>query len=157
LNKRFDRVDQQNNNLGNFLLNAKGTISEADRRRGVQEVIRNKWILAHRQIDPDILSGKTMPPDEWVNEQLKAMRENWQIHTAPTPRNAPAQPQIVQQIYPEEKKDIILFGFNQTDMSKGLQTVRLDLRLIKVAGLMLYMPRKPASLKMPYCNLFAVI
>ena len=83
LNQRFDRVDQQNTQLGNFLVQAKGTITETDRKRAIQEVIRSKWISSHKEVDPDILSGRKMPPDEWVNAQLKAMREDWQVHTAP--------------------------------------------------------------------------
>jgi len=122
LNDKMDEVGDQNTRLGNFLLSAKetGKLSEADRRKGIEEVLRNKYILSHDPIDSDILAGLKMPPEEWMNEQLRQMKESW------TFKNASVPIQIVQQIAQEEKKARVVFSFYQDDMARSPITVKLD-------------------------------
>ena len=81
INKRVEAVGDQNTRLANFLLNAKdnGKISEVDRRKGIETVLRNEYILSHNPIDPEILAGNKMPPNEWMNQKLKEMGEKWTV------------------------------------------------------------------------------
>jgi len=81
LNQKIDAVGSQNTKLSNFLLsaNATGKITEADRRKGVETVLRNEYILSHNKIDPEILAGNRMPPDEWMNLRLKQLGERWTV------------------------------------------------------------------------------
>lgn len=81
LNKKLDKVGEQNTTLGNYLLNSKNTgkLSEADRRKGIENVLRNEFILSHDPIDPQILAGNKMPPDEWMNKRLSEMGEKWTV------------------------------------------------------------------------------
>ncbi len=101
-------------------------MTESERKQHLLESLRAEYIATHSSIDPEILAGNKMPPDDWLNNKLGFLKENWQVHTPPPLRTAPAQPQVVQQIYPEEKKDTIQFGFYQPDMASGVQTVKLD-------------------------------
>jgi hypothetical protein len=87
-------VQGQNTQLANFLLGSKGQVSEADRRKGIETVLRNGYRLSHDPIDPEIVAGNKMPPADWMNQRLKEMGENWQFvnhDNAPSvaPRNPP--------------------------------------------------------------------
>ncbi|HEX3438286.1 MAG TPA: hypothetical protein VHT24_16075, partial [Pseudacidobacterium sp.] len=68
LNIKIDKVGAQNTILGNFLLAAKDSqkLSEADRRKAIETVLRNQYILTHNPIDPEILAGNKMPPQDWM-------------------------------------------------------------------------------------------
>lgn len=80
LNQKIDVVRDQNANLSSFLLSAKTSgLKEADRRRGIETTLRNEYILSHNPIDPDILAGTKMPPQEWMNQRLHDLKENWTI------------------------------------------------------------------------------
>jgi hypothetical protein len=89
LNDKLDAVGTQNTHLANVLLGAKGTVTEAQRRAGIETTLRNKYILSHDPIDPEILAGNKMPPAAWVNDQLKSLGEEWTVspeksNTTPT-------------------------------------------------------------------------
>jgi len=134
LDNKIDAVQRQNTILENFLLSAKsaGKISEVDRRRGIETVLRNDYILSHNPIDPQILAGNKMPPDEWMNRRLREMGENWQVANA----GPLIRPQIVQQLLPEPKKANVEFSFDQGDMSHGPLTLVEDPmkdRIVKVS------------------------
>jgi hypothetical protein len=81
LSSKIDAVGSQNANLANFLLKAKdsGTLSEADRRRGIELTLRSEYILKHDPVDPDILVGNKMPPAGWMNQRLHDLGENWTV------------------------------------------------------------------------------
>lgn len=79
LNDKLDAVGTQNTHLANMLLGAKGTMTEAQRRAGIETTLRNKYILSHDPIDPEILAGNKMPPANWVNGQLKGLGEGWTV------------------------------------------------------------------------------
>lgn len=123
LNRKVDRVGEQNTQLGNFLISAKdtGTISEADRKRGIESVLRNEYILMHNPIDPEILAGVKSPPEDWMNNRLREMKETWTFK-APMSKST----QVGQQVVPEEKKAKVVFSFYKPDMTGDPQTILLD-------------------------------
>jgi hypothetical protein len=111
LNGKMDFVRNQNTNLSNFLLSSKNTgMSEADRRKGIETVLRNKYILTHDPIDPEILAGNQMPPQDWMNQELASMGEHWKVEE---PKHSPNLPTIIQQAAPEPKQAQIAFSFWQ--------------------------------------------
>lgn len=81
LNSKVDYVSKQNADLSNFLLSAKNSakMTEADRRKGIETVLRNDYILSHNPVDPEILAGNRMPPNEWMNSRLEEMGESWSV------------------------------------------------------------------------------
>ncbi len=81
LGHKMDIVRDQNATLSNFLLSAKnsGNLKEADRRHGIETTLRNEYILSHNPIDPGILAGTKMPPQEWMNQKLHELGENWTV------------------------------------------------------------------------------
>ena len=81
-NTKLDAVRAQNTALGNFLLDHQrptSTLSEADRRRGIESVLRNEYILSHDPVSAEILAGTQMPPASWMNEHLKQLGELWSL------------------------------------------------------------------------------
>lgn len=114
-------------NIQDALKPKAANLTESDRKKHLLESLRAEYIATHSSIDPEILAGNKMPPDDWLNNRLGSLNENWQVHTPPSQQSAvPARPQIVQEIYPEEHKDTIQFAFYQADMATGAQTVKLD-------------------------------
>jgi len=83
LNAKVDSVGRQNEQLLTSLL-GNHTLSEADRRRKIEDALRSDYILHHDPIDPLILAGQRYPPAEWMNQRLKEMGESWNIVEAPT-------------------------------------------------------------------------
>jgi hypothetical protein len=59
------------------------SITEVERREHLLESLRDEYIASHSPIDPAILAGKKMPPDDWLNYRLVEMKEDWKIHTPP--------------------------------------------------------------------------
>jgi len=105
LGSKMDEVRHQNDVLSAFLLAARNTgkMSEVDRRKGIETVLRNEYILSHDPIDPEILAGNKMPPQEWTNGRLKAMGEDWKV------AEVKAAPTVVQQA-PEPEKARLVFS-----------------------------------------------
>lgn len=121
---KLDAVQRQNTILENFLLSAKSTgkISEVDRRKGIESVLRNEFILSHNPIDPEILAGNKMPPQDWMNKRLQEMGETWKVA-----REEPlAAPNVVEQLMPEPKNAKVEFSFDQDDWSHGPLTTIED-------------------------------
>jgi len=80
LYKKIDAVGDQNSKLSDYLLAAKNTgMSETDRRKGILTTLRNQWILSHDPVDPDILAGTKMPPQDWIKKRLIEMGETWSV------------------------------------------------------------------------------
>jgi len=109
LGSQIREVAKQNGALSDFLLRAKGSgvISEADRRRGILTTLRNEYILSHQVIDPEILAGNRMPPDEWLEKRLHELGENWDVRES---RILPL-PEIVREVSPPAQKAEVLFSF----------------------------------------------
>jgi hypothetical protein len=76
-------------NIQDALKPKAGNLTEVERREHLLESLRDEYIATHSPIDPEILTGKKMPPDEWLNPKLGELKENWRIHTPPVP-HAPA-------------------------------------------------------------------
>lgn len=70
-------------------------LTEAERKEHLLESLRDEYIASHSSIDPAILTGKKMPPDDWLNPRLAELKENWRIHTPPIPHAPPATPNPV--------------------------------------------------------------
>jgi hypothetical protein len=90
LNEKLDAVGTQNTHLANVLIGEKRTMTEAQRRAGIETTLRNKYILSHDPIDPEILAGNKMPPADWVNGQLKSLGEEWTVLPEKSSLNATA-------------------------------------------------------------------
>jgi hypothetical protein len=97
-------------------------MTELERREHLMSALRDEYILSHDPIDSEILAGVKMPPEEWMNDRLRKLKEPWAFKDAPKP----TAPQIVQQAVPEEKRARLVFSFFQQDMSDAPQTIKLD-------------------------------
>lgn len=98
-------------------------ISEAERREKMLTALRDQYILLPGPVDPDILSGKKSPPADWVNAQLKRMKEDFTVRDEPS--TAPVK--VIQQIMPEQKRARVVFSFFQGELSADSpRTVSLD-------------------------------
>jgi hypothetical protein len=60
-----------------------GVLTEAERRKKILDVLREKYVLTH-DVDQSMIDGREAPPYDWVNTQLKQLGENWSV-TAPPP------------------------------------------------------------------------
>lgn len=83
-------------------------LTEAERKERLLESLRDEYVASHSSIDPSIVTGKKMPPDDWMNMRLSQMGEKWRqltpVATAPYSAAAPAsKPDIsVAIVYPNE-------------------------------------------------------
>ena len=95
LYRKIDAVGDQNSKLSDYLLAAKNTgMGETDRRKGILTTLRNQWILSHDPVDPDILAGTKMPPQDWIKKRLVEMGETWSV-AEEAPRTAAPRSYIV--------------------------------------------------------------
>jgi hypothetical protein len=102
---RMIAVEATNDQILKAVLNPLPDLSETERRRRIEDVLRNRYILTHSDVSPEILAGTDWPPTEWMNQELAAVHEKWKFAQAPKP------PVVVQQIMPEPKKANVEFGF----------------------------------------------
>jgi hypothetical protein len=58
-------------------------MTEAERRRHLLDSLRDQYVIEEKNVDPEIVDGKKMPPDDWLNRRLEERKESWQIHTPP--------------------------------------------------------------------------
>jgi hypothetical protein len=120
LGNKMDTVRDQNVKLSNFLLTSKGQLTEADRRRGIETVLRNEYILSHDPIDPDIISGSKMPPTSWLNSRLSEMGEKWKVI-----EGVPEQRQVsIERVSDVPKIAHVGFSFYQDNMAANGLTTR---------------------------------
>jgi hypothetical protein len=103
---RLGAVQFTNDQILKAVLNPSSDLSETARRRRIEEVLRNKYILAHKDISPEILAGTAFPPTDWMNQELENIHETWKFST-----DVPNRPVVVQQVLPEPKKANVEFGF----------------------------------------------
>lgn len=62
-----------------------GTMTEAERRRKILDVLQQQYVITH-EVDQRVIDGLEPPPADWVNGQLKALGENWSVSgDAPRP------------------------------------------------------------------------
>jgi len=84
-------------------------MTEATRREHLTASLRDQYILTHNPIDPEILAGTKMPPNDWMSKRLAELGEKWTV-TPSSDRTTP--PQIIQQVSnPPEQKAQIRFSF----------------------------------------------
>jgi hypothetical protein len=129
LNVKLDKTGQQNTDLSNsfssFIQRAySGQITEVERRGGIEKILRNRYILSHDPIDPEILAGTAPLPKDWENAQLKAMGETWTV--SEPKKSAQQATTIIQQTAPEPKKAQISFSFYQDLVGKDNLTTTAE-------------------------------
>jgi hypothetical protein len=111
---RMIAVEATNDQILHAVLNPSPDVSEPARRYRVEEVLRNRYILTHTDIAPEILAKAAWPPTEWMNQQLEALHEKFRFAEEP-----PKSATIVQQILPEPKKAEIGVSFYSDEMIKN--------------------------------------
>ena len=52
---------------------------ELKRRRDILERLSREYILSHDGISPGVIAGTEQPPDTWINQRLKELREGWTV------------------------------------------------------------------------------
>jgi hypothetical protein len=96
-------------------LHKPGTMSEVERRHKILQALQEKYALTH-EVDQRVIDGLEPPPSDWVNAQLKALGENWNVapSTSSTAASLPApKPDISAAIvYPQE---IALLIYNRSN------------------------------------------
>jgi len=66
---------------------------EVTRRQDILTLLRQEWILSHRNVSAGLLAGTEQPPAEWVNTRLKQLGENWSL-----PANVPTNETVKDQL-----------------------------------------------------------
>ncbi len=112
---KLDAVSGQNGQILQAVL-ADRTVSEVERRRRIENSLRNEYILHHSDISPAMLAGIEYPPAAWMNDRLRQLGENWTFGE-PHAIKAPT-PQIVQQMAPEQKQSKIQVGLYDPESDK---------------------------------------
>jgi hypothetical protein len=121
LQTKIDVVRDQNTKLLSSLISSPRdtSLSEVEQRKRIEDLLRNEYILSTNPVDPAILAGIKMPPDDWMNEQLAKMGVKWKFkgEVAANAYNAPAEK-------PEQPR--IVFGFYDPNFSDQPATFRID-------------------------------
>ncbi|MGA3318834.1 MAG: hypothetical protein ABSC64_20650 [Candidatus Korobacteraceae bacterium] len=106
---KLDSVSSQNVEILQAVL-ADRTVPELERRRRIENALRNDYILHHSDISPAMLAGTEYPPAAWMNDRLRQLGEHWTFAEPPIAK-AVTQPQVIQQIMPEPKKQKLSLDF----------------------------------------------
>jgi hypothetical protein len=53
------------------------------RRQAVLTLLRNEYVLTHKDIDAGLLAGTEQPPADWINQRLKDLGEKWSVALQP--------------------------------------------------------------------------
>jgi hypothetical protein len=110
-NTRLATVETTNDQILKAVLDPSPGLSETERRRRIEDVLRNKYILTHSDVSADLLAGTEWPPTEWMNRELSDLHETWKFtgesHRAPI---------VIQQMLPEAKKAQIGISFYKEDL-----------------------------------------
>lgn len=115
---KLDAVSDQNGQILQAVL-ADRTVPEVERKRRIENSLRNEYILHHSDISPAMLAGIEYPPAAWMNDRLRQLGENWTFGEPPLAAKISTQPpQIIREVLPEPKKATIQFSFYQ-DASVG--------------------------------------
>jgi hypothetical protein len=117
--RKMDVVNTSVGRVLDFLVSTRGTTNEAERRVQIQHTLRDEYIMSHDLVDPEILSGARMPPEDWMNARLSQIGEHWKF--SPSPSVAAATP--IPQIIPESKQAEIGVSFYKDDMVESPQLV----------------------------------
>jgi hypothetical protein len=63
---------------------------EAKRRENIMAMLQGQYILQHDTVSAGIIEGTEPLPTDWVNAQLKGLKEAWTVTEPPKPAAAPA-------------------------------------------------------------------
>lgn len=86
--KRMDLVLGDVTNIQSALSPKAASMTEVERHRRLLDSLRDEYVLEQKTVDPQILAGNKMPPDDWVNARLKEMGEAWKVNTVIPPSNS---------------------------------------------------------------------
>jgi hypothetical protein len=119
LQGKMDAVHSQNTELISALIQIPSTdrISEVERKKQLLRLLTNDYILSTNPVDPEILAGNKLPPQGWLNAKLREKGEKWSVADVVKPSSP--QPQVVQEILPEEKKASVVFSLYEPDLTQG--------------------------------------
>jgi len=81
--KTLDLVLGDVNHIQDALSPKSIQMTETERRRHLLDLLRDQYVIEQKNVDPQIVAGNKMPPDDWLNNRLGELKENWQIHTPP--------------------------------------------------------------------------
>jgi hypothetical protein len=117
-NTRLATVETTNDRILKAVLNPSPDLSETERRRQIEDVLRNKYILTHSDVSPEVLAGTAWPPVEWMNQELANQHLSWRFS-----EGNPRRPVVIQQSHPElAKLQFSLWKEGQTDSEFPLET-----------------------------------
>lgn len=106
--KKLDGVTETDAHILKYLVSNR-SLNEAERRENLEKVLRNEYITSHDLIDPEILAGNKMPPEQWMNEKLRKLEEKWTF----TQSADRAPMQVIQEMAPEPKHANLAISFAQ--------------------------------------------
>jgi hypothetical protein len=69
---------------------------EISRRQSIETLLRNEYVLTHRNISAAMLAGTEQPPADWMNEKLKQLGETWKVENNREPLSEPPQSTTIQ-------------------------------------------------------------
>jgi hypothetical protein len=100
---RMTSVETTDSQILKAVLNPSVDSSEPARRERIAEMLRNRYILTHSDISPEILAKTEFPPAVWMNQQLIAMGEkSMTFHDS---EHHPTE--IIQQTTPQEMARLV--------------------------------------------------
>lgn len=105
---RIGTVEDTNNQILKLVLRPSPDTSESARRKRIEDVLRNQYILSHNRLDPGIVDGSKMPPDDWMNQKLAQLGEKWTVVSP--------QPTLIASAPPQSPKAVVVFGFYNPDI-----------------------------------------
>lgn len=111
---RMDTVLGDVTQIEKSLLQPTAKMTEAERRTHLLSALRDEYIMLHNSVDPEIVSGSRMPPDNWMNQRLAQLGERWTFVSPVPPKSViiPSGPLT------QESKASVIFGFYNPDMSQ---------------------------------------
>lgn len=91
--QKNDRAQTQIITMLTDLHGSSGVMTEAERRKKILDVLRERYVLTH-DVDQSMIDGTEAPPFDWVNGQLKQLGENWSVTAQPpsAPLSVPPRP-----------------------------------------------------------------
>jgi hypothetical protein len=57
-------------------------LTEPARREHLMAALRDEYIATHDQVNPEVVAGTRMPPDDWLDQRLRQLGERWSVVTA---------------------------------------------------------------------------
>lgn len=67
---------------------------ESERRQYILQALRKKYVLSHGDSSPGLLEGSEWPPVDWMNQNLKELKETWTVTVGATRAELQIQEQV---------------------------------------------------------------